>query len=393
MSDVVVLGGAGIQGGSAAKVLSRFPGVERVILADRDTTAAEAVAAECGAKAVVDKVDAHDPSDVARVLRHWTPRVVLNAVGPYRRFGAGTLEAAIESGVDYVDLLDDAEVVESYYALDDAARAKGVTAVFGVGFTPGLTNIMARYLADELDAVDEIHWTYLVNGNPFVPSHLWAHRVQMYAADARIVRDGELVAVPGGSDAVDIEWKGMGTLPASVCTHPEPMCAHHYYKDLKHSTIRGCYTSPEFLNMLSVLGNAGFGDAGTFTVDGHEIRADVAVGEFLNSEPFRNSLLCKWALEAEEKYGEIDGVRVAVSGRRNGQLVRRVLQNTHKQRWFTTHTTAAVGAGLMATGHLNAPGVHSAEVFDPKPTLEALRDAGIEIEEVDAATATEFVES
>jgi saccharopine dehydrogenase-like NADP-dependent oxidoreductase len=393
MSKVLVLGGAGLQGAAAAKMLSGLDGIECVVVADLDPAAAERVARGIGDQARADCVDAHDPADVRRVIDKWQPRVVLNCVGPYRRFGAATLKVAIEARVDYLDLLDDAEPLDAYFALDQAARDAGVTAVHGVGFTPGLTNIMGRYLAQDLDSVDEIHWTYLMNGTPYVPSHLWTHRVQMYADNAQIVRNGEVVSVPGGSLPVNIEWRGFGTFPAAVCTHPEPVCAQRFYGNLKHSSIRGCYTAPEFLSLLTVLGNSGWGEARTFTSQGAELRADVLIGDFLNSPIFRESVLCRNVLDAEAKYGAVDGVRVAVSGRRGRAVVRRAMQTTHPERWFCTHTTAAVCAGILATGKLHAPGVHSAEVFEPGPTLQALAAVGISIEEVSAQSAPEFVES
>jgi saccharopine dehydrogenase (NAD+, L-lysine-forming) len=393
MSEVVVLGGAGLQGAAAARALGRLDGIERVVVVDRDVHAAEQVAASIGGQAQHDQVDARDSEDVKRVLQKWQPRVVLNCVGPFRRFGPSTLTAAIASGVDYVDLLDDAEVVGSYLALDDAARAAGVTAAFGVGFTPGLTNIIGRHLATGLDSVEEIHYAYIVNATLSVPTHLMTHRVQMFARDAMIVRDGELLSVPGGSDPVELDWPGVGSFPASVCTHPEPICAHQHYPGVRHSTIRGCYTCPEFLGLLVALGTSGWGESTAFRSNGAELGPDVVIGDFLTSDVFEASATWSRMVEAEERYGAVDGVRVAVSGWQDGKLVRRAAHQICHDRWFTTHTTAAVGAALMATGVLHAPGVHSAEVFEPAPTLAALAAVGIEITEVDAEHAPEFARS
>ncbi|MCL0097750.1 saccharopine dehydrogenase NADP-binding domain-containing protein [Dehalococcoidia bacterium] len=56
---VIVLGGAGDMGSEAVKDLVRFPEVERITIADLNTTAAEKLASSLGEEKVrVQKVDA-----------------------------------------------------------------------------------------------------------------------------------------------------------------------------------------------------------------------------------------------------------------------------------------------------------------------------------------------
>ncbi|MFN3591658.1 MAG: hypothetical protein ACK4TG_05680, partial [Thermaurantiacus sp.] len=70
---------------------------------------------------------------------------------------AETVRAAIEAGVPYVSLCDDYDAAQAVLELDLLAKEKGVTVITGLGWTPGLSNVLARRAADQLDEVDEIH--------------------------------------------------------------------------------------------------------------------------------------------------------------------------------------------------------------------------------------------
>ena len=76
--------------------------------------------------------------------------VVLNAVGPFYRFGPKVLRTAIDAGIDYVDVCDDYDAtIEMLNLTEDAVKNK-VRALIGMGSSPGLSNVIARFAADYL---------------------------------------------------------------------------------------------------------------------------------------------------------------------------------------------------------------------------------------------------
>ncbi|HEY3484093.1 MAG TPA: NAD-dependent epimerase/dehydratase family protein, partial [Ilumatobacteraceae bacterium] len=79
--------------------------------------------------------------------------VVLALPAPHAPIAAevGARGASVVSVVD--DLDDTCELLE----LDDAFVANDASLVVGAGLAPGLSGLVARYLADQLDQVDEIH--------------------------------------------------------------------------------------------------------------------------------------------------------------------------------------------------------------------------------------------
>jgi len=58
------------------------------------------------------------------------------------------------AGVHYLDINDDWESTEAMLAMDAAARGRGVTAVIGMGASPGISNLLARHAMRRLDLVD-----------------------------------------------------------------------------------------------------------------------------------------------------------------------------------------------------------------------------------------------
>lgn len=97
-------------------------------------------------------LDLADEASLGRALNG--ADIVVNTSGPFDRWGAIVLDAAIAAGVDYVDVCDDPLPTLELLKRDEAARAAKVRAVVGLGVSPGLTNYLAVVAAGQLDEVD-----------------------------------------------------------------------------------------------------------------------------------------------------------------------------------------------------------------------------------------------
>jgi hypothetical protein len=151
----VLLLGAGSMGKWAAQTAAAFPRVSRLTIADRNLPAARALAAQCEPKAEAMGLDVED-TDALRAALHGH-QAVLNCVGPYYRFGLPILQAAIGAGCHYLDLCDDWEPTLDMLRLHDAARGAGITAVIGLGASPGVSNLLALQLPRSFDQVTQLH--------------------------------------------------------------------------------------------------------------------------------------------------------------------------------------------------------------------------------------------
>ncbi|MGQ9709592.1 MAG: saccharopine dehydrogenase NADP-binding domain-containing protein, partial [Anaerolineae bacterium] len=106
--NIIVLGGAGDMGSQALETLAHCPDVRRITIADRNVAGAEALArrlAGVGPEIVVRPMDARNYADVVEALRGHD--IAASALGPFYRFEAPLVRAAIEAGVDYVSICDD----------------------------------------------------------------------------------------------------------------------------------------------------------------------------------------------------------------------------------------------------------------------------------------------
>lgn len=131
--DLLILGAGGI-GAAAASFAAESPQVGRLTVADLSLTAAEAVAAALGGRAKACAVDVNDPQALAALLG--SVDTVINCVGPYFRFGPPVLAAAIAAAVTYIDVCDDWDATLAMLEQDAAAKARGVTAIIGMGQAP-----------------------------------------------------------------------------------------------------------------------------------------------------------------------------------------------------------------------------------------------------------------
>src|SRR6266852_571527 len=150
---IIVLGGCGAMGSEATRDLATTSDFEEIVIADADLARAKALAAELGGGRVrAIQVDANSEAALTESLRGFD--VVANCTTYH--FGLIVTRAAIKAGVNYLDL-GGLYNTPKQLELDEVARRAGVTVCLGCGATPGVTNLMARRGADQLDLVDEVH--------------------------------------------------------------------------------------------------------------------------------------------------------------------------------------------------------------------------------------------
>jgi saccharopine dehydrogenase (NAD+, L-lysine-forming) len=156
----ILLVGAGGVGTAFARIAARRPFAELVI-ADYDLARAQrAAAAREGYEAV--QLDARDEQAVAELLARHRCNVLMNATDP--RFVMPLFRAALRAGTHYLDMAmslshPDAEAPyrrtgvklgDDQFAMAADWEQSGKLALAGIGVEPGLSDVFARYAADEL---------------------------------------------------------------------------------------------------------------------------------------------------------------------------------------------------------------------------------------------------
>jgi saccharopine dehydrogenase-like NADP-dependent oxidoreductase len=144
--------GTGVVGARAARQVATTAGVAEVLVHDRDAAAEHrTVTALAGAVRSV-PLPALEGLD-AVVLATPSPQAPL----AHRLLAAGTPVVATS---------DDWSDVESLLALRPIAERAGVPLVVGSAFAPGLTCLLTRYGAAQLDVVDEVYVSKHGTGGP-----------------------------------------------------------------------------------------------------------------------------------------------------------------------------------------------------------------------------------
>lgn len=154
---IVVLGGAGAMGMVTTRDLADSPAVSEVILCDANMEKAEQVASLVASdKLSIRRVDISNRKSLIDAMKG--ADAVTNAT-PYH-FNLAVTRGAIEAGKNMTDLGGVYYVTLKQLELDKVARKTGVTIVLGCGVAPGIADVLAKYGADKLDRVEEIHIRY-----------------------------------------------------------------------------------------------------------------------------------------------------------------------------------------------------------------------------------------
>lgn len=149
-------------------------------------------------------------------------------------FAEDAVQAALDAGTNFVDLIHSWRYQKSS-PLDTKAKQKGITLIPSCGFAPGLSNILAKFAADQMEDVDSVKIE--VGGIPEVPKQPLNYKIvfaiesvmEEYSRDALVVRYGKKVTVPGMSELEDVTFSelpdetfesfitdGLSTLPETL---------------------------------------------------------------------------------------------------------------------------------------------------------------------------------
>ncbi len=237
---VLVLGGAGEVGRVAARTLAAAAAVTELVVADLDGRRAESVATSLGPKASSRFADVTDRRTLRALMRDCD--IVVNTVGPFFRFGVPILSAAIDAGRDYVDVCDDWEPTLDMLALDERARAAGVTALIGMGASPGVANLLAVTAGRELDTVDTVVTGWNVGGtmqsesrHTGRPSAAIVHGVRQISGTIQVTRGGRFVSRPA-LEKIELDYPGIGPINGRTFGHPEAVTLQRAFPGLRDNT-------------------------------------------------------------------------------------------------------------------------------------------------------------
>ncbi len=150
-TNILIVGGYGAVGRVIAQTLAdKFPGL--VIVAGRSYEKANALAKASDGKVKPYQLDLTTAHENPEIL-DGVAAVVMCLDVPDMRF----IQQILQRGIHYIDITANDEILQQIEALADVAKVGGSTAVLSVGLSPGLTNLLAKYVQTQFDNIHQIN--------------------------------------------------------------------------------------------------------------------------------------------------------------------------------------------------------------------------------------------
>ena len=388
MTKTLVIGAGGV-GSVAVHKMAMCPKVfGDVLLASRRigkcNDIAQSVTKRFGAKIETAELDADDTPKTIDLIARFKPDLVVNLALPYQDLAI--MDSCLATGVDYLDTAnyeprDEAKFEYHWqWAYHDRFVERGIMALLGSGFDPGVTNVFTAYIAkhyvEEMHTLDILDCNGGDHGQHFATNFNPEINIREVTAPARHWEAGDWVETPALSHHQTFDFPSVGARNMYLMYHEELESLTRHFPALERARFWMTF-GDAYLTHLDVLQNIGMTSIEPVMYEGREIiplRFLKAVlpdpGDLAKTTTGRTCI------------GNI------VSGKHAGQPRTVYLYNVcdHEACFaevgsqavsYTTGVPAMIGATLMLNGTWHKPGVFNLEQFDPDPFMELMNKHGL----------------
>jgi lysine 6-dehydrogenase len=366
---ILILGGFGMSGAVIAGDLIAKPKVGQVILADKviDIGRLEASLRQ-NQKVRAEEIDVTDYEALVRLMKG--KELVINCVGPFYRYGISPMKAAIEAGTDYVDICDDADVIQEAFTLDEAAKKAGVAICLGCGNSPGFSNVLIKYTADKLDEVDEIRILVGVGlGGGFGRAVLYHILHCLMESNLQFINGRLQKPRDWGMEEIDF-GEPIGKQQAFYFGHPEPVTLPRYIKGVKTVVFKLCNLPPWINDWFLKCVKLGFADSKPLKIG----NIAIVPRDFIVEGLSKSDLLEK----EKERYVTANRYFV-IKGKEGGKEVTYTHHITGLPSGMTGHN-CVFAAEMVYRGEVKEKGVLSPEAFlDAERLLTFWKERGLNL--------------
>ncbi|MBI2784449.1 MAG: saccharopine dehydrogenase family protein [Gammaproteobacteria bacterium] len=385
MARVLIIGAGGV-GQVVAHKCAQVPAVfSHIVLASRTKSKCDAIAAQLSRPIETAEIDADDVPQLSALIERVRPDLVINVALPYQDLNI--MDACLATGVNYLDTANYeprhlAKFEYSWqWAYHERFRERGLMALLGSGFDPGVTNVFTAWLRKhkldrirELDIIDcnagEHGQAFATNFNPEINIREVTARGRYW--DGGQWRETDALSVHREFDFPD----GIGPRKIFLMYHEELESLVKHLPEIE--TARFWMTfSDNYLKHLEVLQNVGMTRIDPVLYNGQEI----VPLQFL-----------KAVLPDPGSLGPLTKGRTCIgcvaTGTRAGREETHYVYNIcdHEACYrevgsqaisYTTGVPAMIGALMMLTGKWRGEGVFNMEQLDPDPFMDALNQHGL----------------
>ncbi len=385
MAKVLIVGAGGV-GQVVTHKCAQVPEVfTDIVLASRTLEKCDAIAAQLDRPIETARVDADDVAQMTALIERVRPDIVVNVALPYQDLPL--MDACLATGVDYLDTAnyeppDEAKFEYSWqWSYHERFRERGIMALLGSGFDPGVTNVYTAYIKKHL--LDEIHELDIVDcnagdhGQPFATNFNPEINIREVTAPGRYWEDGAWQSTPPLAVSRELDFpEGIGPRKIFLMYHEELESIVKHFPEIRRARFWMTF-SDNYLKHLEVLQNVGMTRIDPVMYEGHEVVPLKFLKALLPDPaslgPLTKGRTCIGCIARGIK----DGAQRVIYVYNICDHAACYQEVRSQAISYTTGVPAMIGAKMMLTGAWRGEGVFNMEQFDPDPFMEALSLHGL----------------
>lgn len=388
--------GAGGVGAAFAAIAQRRQAFEHVVLADVALERAQGAVERLGEpdRFSAERVDASSRQELVELIGRVRPDAVLNACDP--RFNEPIFAAAFDAKVTYLDMAmtlsrphperpyeQPGEMLgDKQFAVEQQWQDAGLLALVGIGVEPGLSDVFARYAADELfSSLDEVGVRdgadLVVEGYDFAPTFsIWTTIEECLNPPLIWERErGFYTTAPFSEPEIFHFPEGIGPVECVNVEHEEVVLIPRWVKCERVTFKYGL--GQEFIDVLQTLHKLGLDSTEPVPVRGTQVAPRDVVAAALPDPATLGERMSGRTCAGTWVTG------TGKDGEPRSSYLYHVVDNETTMREYSsqavvwqTAVNPAVALELLDRGEWKGVGVLGPEAFPPAPFLDLLAEYG-----------------
>ena len=388
MQSVLVIGAGGVSHVTIHKMAGLSKVFTNIILASRTLDKClkikNSVKKKYNFNITIIELDADNVNETVSIINKFKPFLVVNLALPYQDLNI--MDACLITKTHYLDTANyepkDEAKFEYKWQWDymKSFEEKGIMALLGSGFDPGVTNVFTAYTKkhylDCIDSLDILDCNDGDHGHPFATNFNPEINIREITSNSKYWEDKQWKIGPALKNKVSFNFPEIGHKNMYLMYHEELESLIKHFPEIKRARFWMTF-GDNYLKHLEVLENIGMTSIVPVNYNGVEI----VPLQFLKTVLPDPGSLGK-TTKGKTCIGTI------ITGRKNNIEKTFYTYNicNHEDCYdevgsqavsYTTGVPAMIGALLMLQKKWFRPGVWNIEQFNPDPFMELLNQHGL----------------
>jgi len=388
LGKVLVIGAGGVSSVTIHKMAQLKDQFKEIILASRTIQNCKKIKNKIKSKFNIDikieELDADNVSETSNIISKYNPELVINLALPYQDLNI--MEACLNKNVHYLDTAnyeprDEAKFEYKWqWDLREKFVEKGLMALLGSGFDPGVTNVYTSYINkhyfDEINYLDILDCNGGEHGQHFATNFNPEINIREITQESKFFENGKWINGIPLSEKKEFDFPEIGKKNMYLMYHEELESLVKNFKTIKKARFWMTF-GDSYLNHLNVLQNIGL--------------TSIKPIKFKNTEIIPLEFLKEVLPDPSSLGKNTKGktcIGTIVTGLKDNKTKTIYCYNVcdHKKCFeevesqavsYTTGVPAMIGSLLMLKKIWFKPGVWNLEQFDPDPFIKYLNLYGL----------------